>query len=487
MLVAGIDIATAEVRVVCVDPHGVVVAEAAAPLPPVRREDGRAEQDARAWWPAVAGALRRVTGRLGEERTRIVAVAPATTSGTLVLSDAGGEPVGAALMYDDARATAEAAEADELGRGRWAAYGLRIGPSFALAKLAWLARQPRALDGVAHAWAPADLVVARLLGRTGPTDWSHALKTGYDLGRREWPADVLEALRIPADLLPDVQPPASCAGHVCAAAAEETGLPEGCEVRLGMTDGCAAQLACGAVRPGSFVSVLGTTLVVKGVAEVPVRDPHGSVYNHLHPDGRWWLPGGASNIGGRALRRFPERSLADLDGAAGAHGPARCVAYPLQGVGERFPFVEPAAEAFVLGEPADEIEAYRAALEGVAFVERLAYDHLEALGAAPDGAVAVAGGGSRSRVWNRIRATVLGRPLIVPATPTSAFGAAVLAAAGTVHDGLEAAAAAMVSLTDSFEPDPVEASALAASYACLIDELRARGWVGSGGAGASLD
>jgi len=101
VLVAGIDVATAEVRVVCVDLRGVVVTEAAAPLPPVgRREPDCAEQDARAWWPAVAQALRRVTGRLGADRMRIVAVAAATTSGTLVLCDARGEPVDV-LRRDD--------------------------------------------------------------------------------------------------------------------------------------------------------------------------------------------------------------------------------------------------------------------------------------------------------------------------------------------------------------------------------------------------
>jgi D-ribulokinase len=480
-IVVGIDVATQDARVVCVNEGGEILASAAvALLAPIRPEAGRAEQDARAWWPAVEEALRRAMADLGPRRAEVVAVAAATTSGTLVLVDPAGEPLGPALLYDDRRATAEAERAHALGRERWEAAALRIGPSFAIAKLAWLASHGR-LDGAAYAWSAADLVVAQLLGEPPPTDWSHALKSGYDLVRREWPVEVYEALGVPPQLLPRVQPPATLAGCVGAAAAHSTGLPEGCQVRLGMTDACAAQLAAGAVSPGRFVSVLGTTLVVKGTTTKLVRDPTGVVYSHLHPDG-WWLPGGASNTGGEALRataRSTKAELTGLDRAAAARGPAGCVAYPLVRTGERFPFVAPDAEGFVVGEPADEIESYRAKLEGVAFVERLAYEHLSVLGAGPKGKIATAGGASRSSVWNRIRATVLGRPLVVPAHPTSAFGAALLAAAGTIHPDLTAAAAAMVKRRDEVEPDEPEAPALEQSYERFIDELCARGWLGS--------
>ncbi len=476
-LVAGIDVATQAVRVVLADRDGHVHAQAGVPLPPPQHPaPERSEQDARSWWPAVAEALRRATAAVDRDAHPVAAVAPTATSGTIVLVDAEGEPLGPALLYNDRRAAAEAARAQEAGRGRWDALGLTIAPSFALAKLAWLAGE-HALDGATGAWSAADLVVERLTGAPPTADWSHALKTGYDAIRREWPRDVLYALDVSPDLLPPVAPPGSHGGEVSAAAARETGLPEGCQVRLGMTDGCTAQLACGAVAAGHFVSVLGTTLVVKGASEQLIRDPAGVVYSHLHPGGLW-LPGGASNTGGEVLQvRFAAADLRALDAAAAVHGPARCVAYPLVRNGERFPFLEPRARGFLLGGPADETEAYRAALEGVAFVERLAYDHLARLGVEAVDGIATAGGGAGSAVWNRIRATVLGRPLFRPRHPSSAFGAALLAAAGTVHDGIDAAVAAMVRRADEFEPDRHEEEALAASYLRFIDELRNRGWL----------
>ena len=326
-LVAGIDLATAEARVCIAAPDGTVVARAAAALAsPQRPEPGASEQDARSWWPAVVEALR---GALAGVDGEVVAVAVAATSGTVVLADRQGEPVGPAVLYDDRRAPAPQ---------RWDLLLRRV-------------------EGVAHAWHASDLVVHRLTGAPPATDWSHALKTGYDPGEGRWgPAGEAAARR------PEVRQPASEAGAVSCAASEATGLPAGASVRLGMTDACAAQVAAGADRPGRFVSVLGTTLVVKGASDDRIDDPASGVYSHRHPDG-WWLPGGASNTGGGSLgSRFPKEALADLDERAADHGPASTVCYPLPGRGERFPFACDEARELWAAPPAGEGDRYRAVL-----------------------------------------------------------------------------------------------------------------------------
>ncbi|NGO71121.1 FGGY-family carbohydrate kinase [Streptomyces boncukensis] len=475
-VVAGVDVATAAVRVLCVDGRGRVRAEGGAPLPaPVRDAEGRSEQDADAWWPAVARALRQATGALPGGGREVVAVAVSATSGTLVLADRDGAPLGPALMYDDRRGAPFNRRAQERGADRWAALGLSVGPTAALGRVGWYARHAGAPPGARLLHTP-DLLARRLTGGPVPADWSHALKTGYDPLRGEWPDEVLEALGVPGGWLPEVAAPGTGAGTVCAAAAARTGLPEGCSVRLGMTDGCAGQLATGAVAPGEFVGVLGTTYVLKGVTRDLVTDPAGAFYSHRHPDG-WWLPGGASNTGGEALSDTPPDRLAALDAAAAARGPASCVRYPLRRSGERFPFVSGAAHGFTLGTPADAAEAHRAALEGVAFLERLALDRVRALGVPVAGPLRAAGGGSRSALWNRVRATVLGMPLRVAPRAETAFGAALLAATGTLHPDLTRAAAAMTAPGEETAPVEAERAALEESYARFVAELTDRDWL----------
>jgi sugar (pentulose or hexulose) kinase len=336
-LVVGIDIATAAVRAEACDATGTVYAEGTSKLPePVSPQPGWSEQDASSWWPAVAGTLRQLTGRLGKDSRSIVALSVSSTSGTVAALDVEGEPVAPALTYADQRAGHEAEIAQEAGEPRWRALGLTIQPSFGLPKMAWLAARTPARRFA----SPADLVVEKLIDGVTPTDWSHALKSGYDPLRGEWATEAMAPLGVEPSLLPEVRRPTELAGTVGAGAAQSTGLPSGCEVRLGMTDSCASQLAAGAGSPGKFVSVLGSTLVLKGVSRELLADPTGAVYSHRHPDG-WWLPGGASSTGGRCLGQlFAGRDLRHLDDQAAAHGPARILLYPLPVRGERFPFVE---------------------------------------------------------------------------------------------------------------------------------------------------
>ena len=229
------------------------------------------------------------------------------------------------------------------------------------------------------------------------------------------------------------------------------------------------------------MSVLGSTLVLKGASHELVVDPAGAVYSHRHPDG-WWLPGGASNVGAQVLQvEFGDRDLVALDDAAARHGPARVVVYPLVGKGERFPFAAPDAEAFSLGESAGEVDRYRALLEGVAFVERLGYERLAELGAPADPPIAVTGGGSGSRAWNRIRATVLGAPVMATPGATTALGACILAAAGTLHPDLAAATEAMAARGELVEPVREERAALDDGYRRFLDAITERGWLGTGG------
>jgi D-ribulokinase len=380
-------------------------------------------------------------------------VACCSTSGTVLLTDAAGAPLTAGVMYDDARAEDEARRVGAAGEGIWAALGLRMGASWGLPKLVRLLGEVRDPAGarLAH---QADVVTGRLVGRPVATDWSHALKSGYDLVHDRWPRAVLDALDVPEAVLPEVVRPGTRLGEVAAEAAEATGLPAGTPVLAGMTDGCAAQIGAGALEVGAWNAVLGTTLVLKGVTGELVVDPAGVVYSHRSSDGTW-LPGGASSVGAGVLTaRFAGRDLDELGERAAAREPAGAVVYPLVSArGERFPFVAADAEAFVLGEPADEADTFAALLQGVAFAERLCFDYVDLLGAPIAGALTLTGGGARSRYWCQLRADVLDRPVRLVEHAEAGLGMAVLAASSQ-RDSVAEAAAAMVHVREEIAPRP---------------------------------
>lgn len=360
----GIDLGTQSVRAVVAADDGEILGSGSAPLTG-RRDGVRHEQRPLDWWTALCAASRQALRDCPAPR----ALAVCATSGTVLLGDREGRPLTPGVMYDDGRAVAEAARA-------------KAPPSWALPKVMWLLKEHGAGAGDAvRVMHQADLVLARLAGTPLPTDSSHALKTGYDLERDDWPRRRFAKLGLPDGIFPDVVRPGTRIGEVGRAAAEETGIPAGTAVVAGMTDGCAAQLASGSLAVGSWNSVLGTTLVLKGVTSSPVEDPAGVVYNHRAPDGTW-LPGGASGVGGGVLTAaFPALDPIRMDALARDHEPARVVAYPLVATGERFPFVAPEATGFLLGEPASDAEHWLALLTGVGLVERLCFDYLDLLGA----------------------------------------------------------------------------------------------------------
>lgn len=490
---AGIDLGTQSVRVLLADDAGRVLALGSARLTSHRRSDAgrRHEQDPHQWWDAVGEASRQAVGDLPPawRSARVGAVAVCSTSGTVLLGDDRGAPLTPALMYDDARAVDELARLtkrlDETGgSGDSGGSGTAVQLSWALPKIDWLFRHhtTTGLSGryVAHS---ADVIAAALVGHRVDTDSSHALKSGYDVVARRWDERLLTAAGVDPATLPAVVPPGSTLGTVTPAAAEHTGIAAGTPVVAGMTDGCAAQIAAGALTHGSWNSVLGTTLVLKGVSPTLIDDPAGAVYSHRHPDGGW-LPGGASNVGaGAVAAEFPDDDLDALAAAAGRrYEPAGAVVYPLTARGERFPFVRPDATRFELGATSSRAERYAAVVQGVAYVERLCFERLAALGAPIDGDIRITGGGTRSDYWNQLRADVLGRPLVIPRTPEPAFGMAVLAsAAGHGRDAagvtVTRRAAVMVGRRAVIEPRADAHERLTGGYDRLVAELTRRGYL----------
>lgn len=477
MTFLGLDVGTSAARAMVVDPQGRVLARATETLPSreTNLPPGWAEQDAQDWWAAAVRCLRQVTAIT--EPGSIRALAVTSTSGTFVPVDAKGHPLRPALMYHDGRAAEEAAQVSAAGRTLEDKLGYRFQPAFALPKMLWLKRhEPEVFARTRRFLHAADWLVGQLTGDFSRSDSSNALKSGFDLVDLRWPEWIEAELGLPLSRLPEVVSPGEPIGVVSAEAAEATGLRAGTLVIAGATDGTASFLASGAVAPGDWNSTLGTTLVVRGVSEKLVRDPLGRLYGHKHPEG-YWLPGGASNVGGEWLTvKFPEADWATWDRQALNLVPTNLLVYPLVRRGERLPFVDGQAEGFVVGEPASQEELYAAHLEGVAFVERWIFELCESLGLAVGSPLYAAGGGARSEPWLRLRASVLRRTLVRPQVPEAAFGAAILAASRTYFEGLTAAVRALVRADLQVEPDPRLSRAFEARYERFREECTRRGY-----------
>lgn len=477
-LALGLDLGTGGARAVVARADGALVAAAdvaidtsSAPVQP-----GWHEQDPEDWWraaqQAVAAALAELTG---DERRAIRALCVDGTSGTVVGVDGQGSVTTPALMYNDGRSVDAARELEQVAqRATGRPHGLTA--AYGISKLRWLELHAPAEFKATHRFAhQADFIAGRLTGRFGVSDYSNALKTGFDLESEAWPAwlDGFPQLR---DRLPAIVAPGEPLAPIDPGVARSLGLAESTQVVAGATDGTTAFLASGASRRGDDNTTLGTTLVFKRIAAAPVRDSDGLLYCHRLPGGVW-LPGAASNVGGDWIRKgFRGRDLAALDREAGGRLPTDHLAYPLCVRGERFPFRAVEAEGFV--EPAAEEPGvdYAAKLQGTALVERLAYEVLDQ-SAPSSGDVFATGGGSASDAWLQLRADVTGRTYHRPAHPDSAFGSAILAHAGGLGRDLWATSRSMVRIVDTFRPSPSNRARYGEYYRDFRALLEQRGYL----------
>lgn len=417
-LYVGIDLGTSGCRALAVDASGHVAAQAAAPLAGPIRNEHEVTQDAAQWWRATDEALRNLFTQI--DPTRVRALAVDGTSGTLLLTNAEGVPIGPALLYDDARAQAQAERIAALDPTSAA-----NGATSALAKLVWL--HERKLDvKAAHALHPADWLAGRLSGVWGVSDYNNCLKLGYDAERLEWPA-WLASLGIPAKLLPRVVAPGTPVGRVHKDIAGLFGLRPDTQVLAGTTDGVAAFIAAGAREPGHAVTSLGSTLTLKVLSPRRVTAPEYGVYSHRF--GHHWLAGGASNAGGAVLLRyFTVPQMLELTRELHPDEPTGLHYYPLPGIGERFPINDPNLAPKLEPLPGDSATFFQGMLEAFARIEADGYGLLSRLGAPPVTLVLTTGGGADNPAWQRLRERALRVPIKKASVSVAAFGTALIAA-----------------------------------------------------------
>ncbi|WP_286689742.1 xylulokinase [Aeromicrobium sp. REDSEA-S38_B2] len=402
-LVLGVDSSTQSTKAVLVDADdGTVVASRTAPHP-----DGTSV-DPRAWLEAFDAAA-------GPLLPRAAAVAVGGQQHGMVALDAEDAPVHDALLWNDTRSAAAAAELVEEIGGPAAcaeAVGSVLVASFTITKLRWLRdHEPDAARRTTRVLLPHDYLSWHAGGRRSApaTDRGDASGTGYysaaDGAYRE---DLLERALGHAAGLPRVAGPN-----------EQVGTTEhGAVVAPGTGDNMAAALGLG-LGPGDVSLSIGTSGVAAAVSDSPVVDRTGVVTGFADATGRY-LPMATTLNAARILDLHArllgvdhdELAALALDSVPGAHGLTVSPYYD----GERTPNRPDASGTWAgLTTATSRADVARAAVE--ALLCSLA-DALDAVAQGLTGVdrVLLIGGGAKSSAVQALAPAVLGRDVVLPAS-----------------------------------------------------------------------
>jgi len=416
-----------------------IVGAGRAHLTTVHCGGGIAEQDPSSWWRSVVDTCAAAGAASGANGLDAVdAVVFASARQTFVPVTAAGEPEGAAMVWSDRRATAEAAEL-ALACGGADAVRSRTGAvldgAAVAAKVAWLAHRDRdRLTASAWILSARDLMAWKLTGVVA-TDATMASATGlYDAKGREVPELVGSA----AGKLPEVVGPDTVIGKVRPERAKALGLRSGIPVVIGAGDRPCEVLGTGASAERPMVAWGTTANVSVPLPSRPDPLPLGVTVTR-DTAGGWLLEGGLSAAGSLLawVGRLTGLSVEELGRQAEARPPGAggVLALPWLG-GARSPWWRDDARAGFVGlgfehGPAD---LARAVLEAVAFDVARCLDAMSAAAGAPNG-LAIGGSAATGPAWTQVLTGVTGLPAVRRRSGEAAMAGAALLASGALGAG----------------------------------------------------
>ena len=459
----GLDVGTGGARAVAVDESGEVVAEASSEYALHSPHPGWTEHDPEDWWGGAKEALGKVAAEVREAGDEVVGLGLTGQMHGSVFLDASGEVIRRALLWNDQRTEAQCREiTDAVGEERLIQItGNPALTGFQAPKVLWLRdEEPENYSRVARVLLPKDYIRLRLTGEYA-TDASDAAGTLLlDAKERDWSAEILAALEIPAEWMPAVFEGPERTGELGRSVAGELGLPPGVPVSAGGGDNAAAAVGVGVIDAGLLSSSIGTSGVLFAPADEFAPDPSGRIHAFCHAvPGEYHLMGVTLSAGG-SLRWWREtlgKGYDELVEAASEIEPgAEGLIFLPYLSGERTPHLDPRARGSFFGLTARHGVAHmtRAVMEGVVLSLRDSLEIMRRLDLSVR-QIRATGGGARSALWRELQADVYGVPIHrTTADEGPAYGAALLAGvAAGVYSDVEAACSTVRLRGEVTEPD----------------------------------
>jgi xylulokinase len=456
---------------------------------------GWAEQDPEDWWEAFRVTTARLMRESGTAPERVAALSFSGQMMGCLPVDRGGTPLRRSIIWADQRALDEAALlADRVGEARvYAITGHRVSPTYSLEKLLWVrTHEPHVFARTHKVLHAKDFLRLRLTGTT-ETDYSDASSMNlFDLGRKDWSDEILAAVGLPREILPDVGASTKVVGEVDRKIAADLGLRAGTPVVMGGGDGPCAAVGAGVVAEGSAYNYIGSSSWIALATHAPVLDPDRRTFTFWHLDPDLVMPTGTMQSAGasyqwaRSTLCAPEVAEAERQGvsayalmdrlAASAAPGCRGLLFLPYLMGERSPHWNPAARGVFLGLTLTHgrAEMVRAVLEGVCLNLRIILDAFLRQGVHVP-SIRVIGGGAKGALWCQILADVVDRPIerLALLEEATSLGAAIAGGVGAGMFRDFGVARAIVKVAETYHPQPARRDVYDQHYEIFQEAYRA--------------
>ena len=462
MLYIGIDLGTSSVKLLLMDAAGNVKNIVSREYPLYFPNPGWSEQKPQDWYKETMQGLKELLE--GFPKEEVAGISFGGQMHGLVILDDKDEVIRPAILWNDGRTTEECDYLNnEIGKDTLSKYTANISfTGFTAPKILWVKnKEPENFARIKKIMLPKDYLAYKLTGEhcTDVSDASGMLL--LDVKNRCWSKEMCKICGITTDMLPKLYESYECVGTI---------LPEKVKVAAGAGDNAAAAVATGTVGDGRCNISLGTSGTIFISSAKFGVDKYNALHAFCDANGayhlmgcmlsaascnKWWM----DEIIGTKDYKKEQESIKKLG--------ENHVYYLPYLMGERSPYNNPNARATFIGMTMDTTRAdmTQAVLEGVAFALRDSFEVAKTLGI-PIERTKICGGGAKSPLWKKIIANVLNIKVDVLETEEGpSLGGAMLAAVACgEYKDVESAAAAIVKVVDTVEPEPELAAKYEARY-----------------------
>ena len=270
-------------------------------------EKGAVEQNPEEWWQVVCETTQELLTKVDPH-----SVAAVSFSGQMMgctCMDREGRLLRNSIIWADTRSVAQEKIIEErYGREKFFhTTGFRLNPSYSITKLMWVKEhEPEIYHNTYKTLCCKDYIVYRLTGVFVTDHTDASLTLAYDINKRGWAYDVMEAAGVDPEKFPAIEKSAAVVGEVTREASAQCGLPMGTPVVLGSGDGGAGRVGTGVVKPGRSYSSLGTSAWVSVCTEQPVFDAKERVVNVVNADPEYVTVSGTMQACGASINWMRE-------------------------------------------------------------------------------------------------------------------------------------------------------------------------------------
>ncbi|MBR4071306.1 MAG: xylulokinase [Clostridia bacterium] len=463
MLFIGIDLGTSACKFLLTDETGAVLKTVSREYPLMFPNPGWSEQDPSHWWNACLEGIPALLE--GFDAKEVKGIGAGGQMHGLVILDENDQVLRPAILWNDGRTAAEVDYLnEEIGRSVLSERTANIAfAGFTAPKILWVQKnEPEIFARIKKIMLPKDYIVYKLTG-VHCCDYSDA--SGMlllDVKNKCWSSEMLSLCGVTEEQMPDLYESYDKVGQVKADIAEKFGFAGDVTVCAGAGDNAAAAVGTGTVGEGKCNISLGTSGTVFISSDNFGVDSTNGLHSFAHADGYYHLMG--CMLSAASCNKWWQDEIIGTKDYKGEEakitddmlGKNKVFFLPYL-MGERSPINDTDARATFVGMSMDTTRAQmtQAMLEGVAFAIRDSFEVAKSLGIEINRSN-ICGGGSKSPLWKKIFANVLGIPLdIIKTEEGPGYGGAILAmVACGVYPDVRSAAEALVSTVSTIEPEP---------------------------------